>query len=382
MRKLIIWGAGRIGRGFVADIFFDTADFDVVFVDVDKELVDALNKNGRYLIAKATRDGINEGWSRRPYEAVHTSDSKRLSELFETDELLLDIAVHEPKVSEVADMLVPLFELRQKTGKPMDVMMNVNMARPDRYFRNLMQERLSGEYLAYFNEKVGVTGIFAMCISPLAPDWLKEKDPLALWNNGYFEQAISVRELKCTPPALPRLRLTEDIEKEETRKLYTLNMAHGLLCYLGLPLGLKTSAEAVGHPVLRPILEGALKESCAGLCREFGFESAAMEKWQQDIIALLENPYIEDGLQRLGADTRRKLGAYDREVGPARLAVKAGVLPVNLAKAVKAGFEYENPDEGTQAVRAFYKENGLAESLKKFCALEENDPLFRLISEA
>jgi len=379
MRKVIIWGAGRIGRGFVADIFFDTADFDVVFVDIDKHLVDGLNKNGKYLIAKATREGILERYSRRPYEAVHTDDAARLQELFDTDELLLDIAVHEPKLPQVADMLLPLIKQRAALGKPMDIMMNVNMARPDEYFRKLMNERLEGADKAFFNEKIGVTGIFAMCISPIAPDWLFAKDEFALWNNGYFEQAISAKELKCPAPALPRLRLTQDIEKEETRKLYTLNMAHALLCYMGLPLGLKTSCEAVNNPTLRPVLEGALRESCAGLIKEFGFDEDDMNSWQTVIIALLENPYIEDGLQRLGADTRRKLGAFDRVVGPARLAIKAGVMPLNLAHAIRAGFEYENPDEGTEAVRAFYNENGLAASLEKFCGLTENDALYKLI---
>lgn len=367
MRTIVIWGAGRIGRGFVADIFSESDEFETVFVDIDRELTDALNRNGRYLIAKATRDGINESYTQKPFEAVHTSDTEKLEELFSRDNLLLDIAVHEPRVSEAADMLTPLFRLRAKLSKPMDVMMNVNMARPDKYFRTLMNERLAGADREFFNESIGVTGIFAMCISPVAPDKLKEKDPLALWNNGYREQAISRRELKCPAPNVPRLRLTDDIEREETRKLYTLNMAHAFLCYMGLPLGLKTSCEAVNNPVLRPMLSGALDESILGLIHEFGFGKDEMDAWKHTIIALLENPYIEDGLQRLGADTRRKLGPWDRLCGPARLCEKAGGTPENLIKAIHAGFSYENPDPGTGEVRAYTAENGLEKAMEKYC---------------
>ena len=378
MRTAVIWGAGRIGRGFVGDILSEASGFSTVYVDIDRELVDALNKARAYTIAKATREGITKK-RLSGFKALHTSDEAALRALFEEERLLLDISVHEPKLPQVADMLCPLLKQRAQSGLTMDVMMNVNMARPDAYFRTLMGERLSPAALKYFGDRVGVTGIFAMCISPLAPDWLKKEDPLALWNNGWETQAVSRKALKCPPPKAPRLLLTDDIEREETRKLYTLNMAHALLSYLGLPKGLKTSLEAVKDPELRGILEGALIESSAGLEYEFGFGEKEMAAWREKIIGLLENPYIEDGLQRLGADTRRKLSARDRLVGPAGLCLKAGKEPVNLAKAIRAGFLYENPDEGTREVREFYRAHGLAASVQKYCALTPSDGLYRRI---
>ena len=375
---MVIWGAGRIGRGFVADIFSQAEGFHTVFVDKDPVLVKQLTENRSYTVARATRGGIEETVI-RGFEADHTGDSERLKSLFCEPELLLDIAVHEPRLGEVADMLVPLMKLRCETGLCMDIMMNVNAHRPDLLFRDLMRERLYGDVLAFFETQVGVTGIFAMCISPFAPDWLKAKDALAVWNNGWETQTISFGELKCAPPLAPRLLLTSDIEKEETRKLYTLNMAHAFLSYLGLPLGLKTSFEAVNHKELRPELLNALKESCAGLEAKYGFSPEEMTSWREKILALLENPYIEDDLQRLGADTRRKIGPRDRLLGPARLALEAGVTPASLFRAIRAAFEYENPDEGTQAVRRCYKLHGLAAALEAFCGLAPGEELYELL---
>lgn len=80
-------------------------------------------------------------------------------------------------------------------------------------------------------------------------------------------------------------------------------------------MGLKTSREAAINETLRPILTSALEEASFGLCHELGFSEDEMTEWRQTILGLLENPYIEDNLQRLGADSRRKLGAYDRLVG-------------------------------------------------------------------
>ena len=226
---------------------------------------------------------------------------------------------------------------------------------------------------------MGVTGIFAMCISPIAPEWLLKEDSLALFNNGYPEQAIDKNRLKGEAPALPRLRLTEDVAREETRKLYTINMAHALISYLGLPMGLKTSREAAINETLRPILTGALEEASFGLCRELGFSENEMAEWRRTILGLLENPYIEDSLQRLGADSRRKLGAYDRLTGPARLCAKHGKPPVQLAKAIAGGYSYENDDPGTHAVRDFVRAHGFEAALAEFSDLHPGDGIYEYV---
>lgn len=382
-RTIVIWGAGRIGRGFVADIF-DNPAFRTVFVDIDRGLVNRLNARGKYTVARATRDGITKRTVQNGFTALHTSDAEALKALFLEENLLLDIAVHAPKLDEVSKMLAPFIEYRALNAPdmPMDVMMNVNMSRPDVKFKALTEESLSGKALDYFRQNVGVTGIFAMCISPIAPDWLKAEDDLALWNNGYPEQAIGRTLLKCPPPVLPRLRLTEDVEREETRKLYTLNMAHALLCYLGLPMGLKTAREAVLDKRLRPIAEEALAEASFGLTGEYGFPEAEMTAWRETILSLLENPYIEDGLQRLGADARRKLSAFDRLTGPARLCLKHGRAPRALARAIRAGYRYENDDEGTRAVRGLVKAGGEREAVKTISGFSEGEPLLDMILSA
>ena len=382
-RIILIWGAGRIGRGFVADIF-DNPSYQTVFSDIDEELIKSLNSARKYTIHKATRDGISVKTIENGFSAFHTGDTDALKEIFLSENLLLDIAVHAPKLKEVALQIAPLIAHRAKHAPnlPMDIMMNVNMASPDERFTQLLKERLPGDALSYFNEKVGVTGIFAMCISPVAPESILKTDPLALWNNGFHEQAIDKNRLKCTPPSLPRLRLTDDVVKEETRKLYTLNMAHALICYLGLKKRLETSFDAVNDPEIRETLLSALSEAAYGLAHEYGFSTEEMDAWQKTIVSLLENPYIKDDLQRLGADTRRKLGAYDRLVGPARLCVKYGREPYALSKAIRAGFDYENDDEGTRAVREYVKANGVMKAAEKFSNLLPEDGIYHLVNKA
>ena len=48
-REILIFGAGNIGRSFVGQIF-GRAGYAPVFADVDRELVAALNRDGRYTV--------------------------------------------------------------------------------------------------------------------------------------------------------------------------------------------------------------------------------------------------------------------------------------------------------------------------------------------
>ena len=382
MRTLVIWGAGRIGRGFVAALFRDPK-WRTVFVDIDKELVDQLNANGKYTIFRATAEGVSREVIEGGFTAVHTSDAEALEAIFREESLLLDIAVHATELDRVAGMVKPLVAMRAHLmpDQPMDILMNVNMSLPDEAFREKLTAAFADDpdALCYLNESVGISGIAAACISPIAHEEMKKEDPLAILNNNYPEQAISEQALRGEKPCLPRLRLSKNLSAEETRKLYTLNMAHALLCYVGLPKGYRTVIEAMNDPALRALVDEALDEANTGLLKALPLTQAELDWWRDTVISLLMNPYIDDVLQRLGADTRRKLGRYDRLVGPAMLCLEAGRQPRAIAQAIRAGFSYENDDPGTRAVRSTVNEHGLKEAAIMTCGLTAEHPLLKII---
>ena len=47
MKKAVHFGAGKIGRGFIAELLHDSG-YEVVFGDVVEELVDIVNQNHEY----------------------------------------------------------------------------------------------------------------------------------------------------------------------------------------------------------------------------------------------------------------------------------------------------------------------------------------------
>jgi mannitol-1-phosphate 5-dehydrogenase len=135
----------------------------------------------------------------------------------------------------------------------------------------------------------------------------------------------------------------------------------------------------VNDPEISDILSGALDEAGIGLTMEFGFTDAETAEWKKIIFDLLLNPYTADPLSRLGADSKRKLSGNDRLMMPAKLCLKAGSVPANLAKIIRAGYNFENDDPGTQYVRSLVVGTGLSDAICQTGSIDKDSELHQLI---
>ena len=124
---------------------------------------------------------------------------------------------------------------------------------PDQAFFAALERAFAGEQnvLDYVHDKVGLSVTVVMRIVPQAPREYLGEGPA-----GRVHQRLSGaggRPEGLQGPAagiLPMLRLTDHIEAEEVRKIYTLNMVHATSAYLGLPRRHTYVKEAAADPVL------------------------------------------------------------------------------------------------------------------------------------
>ncbi len=83
MKKIVVFGAGNIGRSLVGQLF-SKAGYEVVFVDVDDEIVHALNKQKAYRIE--VKDKHPEIICVENVRAVHIKNSaKVINEIVSAD---------------------------------------------------------------------------------------------------------------------------------------------------------------------------------------------------------------------------------------------------------------------------------------------------------
>jgi len=369
-RTIVVWGAGRIGRGFVADLF-DAAGYRVVLVDQARELIEALDAAGRYTVVRAENAQRRHDRVISGYRALATGQTVELGEEI-ARAAILAVAVFPKDFPSVAQGLAPGLERRraEKPETPFDIFMATNLPDAAHQFRRLLLETLSPEVRAYAEERIGVVDTLVIRMVPDPPAAERLHDPLLVWTNGMGELPVDRRAFKGEIPPVPGLRLVDDMRAEETRKLHTYNMCHAALAYLGARRGHTLTVDCLADPVVRTEVEGALDEIGRALQAEYGFAPEEMARWNAGVLRQTDNPTLGDTVARHGADPRRKLKRADRLVGPALLARKHGVTPFHLVRAIAAGFLYADPDDpGAVFVQARVAALGLPAAVREVCEL-------------
>src|SRR5690625_43468 len=59
MKKAIHFGAGNIGRGFIGLLLYQSG-YETIFIDVNEELIEALNSRGKYKVVLAAEESSEQ----------------------------------------------------------------------------------------------------------------------------------------------------------------------------------------------------------------------------------------------------------------------------------------------------------------------------------
>jgi len=381
---IVILGAGRIGRGFVADLF-DAAGYRLVLVDQSAELVAALRAAGRYSVVCAENAERRHDHVITGYDAYTTGHRDDIARAVATADLLA-VAVFPGDFGAVAhNLLSGLAQRREKRpDATLDILLCANLCHAATHFRDALDAAATEEMRAYLDDRVGLVESLVMRMVADPPAAEREREPLLVWTNGLAQFPVDGSAFRGPLPDVPGLRSVNDMRAEETRKLYTYNMCHAALAYLGSLRGHDLTVDCLADPWVRAEAEAALDEISRALQAEYGFAPDEMARWNAGVIAQTDNPTLGDRVARHGADPRRKLKRSDRLVGPALLARTHGIPPVYLARAIAAAFRFRNPDDpGAVYVRERVAAIGLPAAVAEVCELtSEEDALQALICEA
>jgi mannitol-1-phosphate 5-dehydrogenase len=371
-RTIVIWGAGKIGRGFVADLF-QAAGYGIVLVDASQTLIAQLREAGRYTLVRAASPERQEDVEIEGYTALSTAQTAELAEAVAAANILA-IAVFPQHFAQAAQQLASGIAHRRAKypDAPIDIVLCTNLTHAGPQFRALLQDALPPDARGYMESYVGIVESLVIRIVTQAPNEMQQRDPLLVWTNGYRELPVDRHAFKGDIPTVSGLRLVDDMRAEETRKLYTYNTFQAALAYLGARRGYDLAVECTTDPEVRSEATGALDEASQALRAEYGFSAGEMTRWVRDVVTQTTNPVLGDTVKRLGADPRRKLRREDRLVGPALLARKHAVEPRHLVRAIVAGLRYNAPDDaGAAYVQQRIATSGLATAVREVCGLTE-----------
>lgn len=374
------FGAGNIGRGFLAQLFHESG-LEVVFVDVTDAVVAALNTQHAYPIAI-----VGEGAETVRIDqvrAVHGRDRVRVAEEVAQAEIVCT-AVGANALPFVAPALAAGLLARHKSlGTPVNVLLCENLHDAAALLRREVAEHLPEKNREEVLAKTGFVQAVVSRMVPVQTEADRAADPLAIRVEAYKKLPVDAAAIVGELPAIVGVEPVADFEAYVERKLYTHNCAHAVLGYLGYAAGYTYGYEALQDTRIASLLRAVLSESSEGLVRRHGFAPEVQAAHVADLLKRFENRDLGDTCIRLARDPIRKLAPDDRLVGAARLCESQGLTPRALSWAIAAALRYDEPNDPTAPeLQRMLQEQGLELTLRKVCGIGPTEPLAALIEEA
>lgn len=371
------FGAGNIGRGFIGSLLSQSG-YEVVFVDVNDELVQHLQQRQEYrvVIAGESREeqlirGVSALHSQKQYEEV-------VSRIAEAD--LVTTAVGPNVLPHIAKVIADGLRKRlSTTEKRVHVIACENMIGGSSFLKKHVMDYLSEEEQAAL---AALCGFPNSAVDRIVPNQ-KNDDPLMVIVEPFFEWVIETNEMMGDIPAIVGAHFVEELQPYIERKLFTVNTGHALAAYLGYAKNYATINEAMEDASVRADVTRALHESGRVLIEKYGWSAEEHGAYIEKIVQRFTNPAITDEVTRVARSPIRKLGANDRLVGPALQYYNMfGEIPSGLVKGIAALllFDYKEDAEAVE-LQTTVREHGIEGALSQYAQLPADHPLTVAIKE-
>ena len=377
--KLIHFGAGRIGRSFIGQLF-SRAGWDVVFVDVERKIIDELNRRGRYRVE--VRDKRSYVIIVENVRGVHADDMEDVSAEIEGADLL-STAVGKSALPELAEPIASGIMKRYEKNpkKPIDIILCENMRDSARFFSETIAGHLPAgfpieSYIGFVETSIGK-------MVPLMSMEERKKDPLLVYAERYNTLIVDRKGFKGEVPRVQGIEPKTHMKAWVDRKLYIHNLGHAVLAYISYALfpDCRYIWQAVSKPQLLTITKRAMWEAGRALIKQYPleFDRESIGSHIDDLLERFKNRALGDTVYRVGMDLRRKLSPDDRLIGAVKLCAKQGVRPVYISLGVAAAMFFRAVSEDESVLEqdlSFFDEElsrGLDYVLTHVCGLEDRE---------
>lgn len=363
MKKVVHFGAGNIGRGFIGALFSQSG-YHVTFVDIADELINKINQEKGYKVKTASD----------PQEITEIHNVSGLNNLTQEKEVIEAIgqatfvttAIGPAILPKIAPLMAKGLTERLKTNnEPVFIIACENQISATDLLKGHIFESMNGE------STKGRVFFFNSAVDRIVP--IQAQNGLDVLVESYYEWIV---EADQEVPEVKGMTIVPDLAPYIERKLFTVNTGHAVAAYVGYLNGKKTIDEALNDSAIYEQVKKTLEETGAYLVNQYGLNEQDHQIYIEKIIRRFQNPYLNDAVTRVGRSPIRKLGPEDRLVRPAIEAKKAGLRFTQLSKAITAAlaFDYQEDPEAVQLQEMLHA-HGVSYVLKSISGLEEADDL-------
>lgn len=374
----VIFGAGKIARGFIAHLL-SLSDIDFVFVEKADALADLINEREQYTIN--ILGAPEKNYVVKNAKALKFSQEKEITEAIAEADVVFD-AVGGKNLQEIVPFYIKGIEKKAEKGGYLNFVTCENWKEPARILKEGVEAGIAPEAREYLDNYVGFTESVIMRSGIEAPKELLKKDPLIVNVQNYWHLPVDAARVKGSLPDIKYMEHLTGFAGFLERKFYTYNAANGTTSFVGALLGYKVLAEAAHDERILKILHGVYQETGKALSMKRGISLEEQMAFAKTSLNKLQDYTIVDSIERNARDPQRKLGKDDRLVGSARMVLSCGIRPENLCTAIACAIYYRNPEDSSAvALEKVVKEEGIDAVLEKICGIEPEGELGILIKE-
>lgn len=376
-KKAVHFGAGNIGRGFVA-CFLHESGYKVTFADVMDDIVNKLNETPSYKVNEVGVDG-GDTKTITNYKAINSkyNEVELIDEIATSDVVTCSVGPNILKF--IAPVIAKGIDKRSEDMKPLAVIACENMigatdALAEHIKKNSPTDRLDSHHLraAYANS----------AIDRIVP----AQDPdagLDVTLEQFYEWVVEEPPFHGSRPSIDGIKWTDNLKPFIERKLFTVNTSHATAAYFGYNRKKKTVDDAMQDKAIKAQVNAAISETASLLVKKHGIPQSEQDAYREKIIKRISNPHLADAVERVGRAPMRKLGRNERFIGPAFELAEAGMTCTALLEAAEMAFRFQNVegDDESKELATIMAENSAEQVAQKVCGLKSADKLYPKVLE-
>jgi mannitol-1-phosphate 5-dehydrogenase len=345
LHKIVIFGAGKIGRSFIGQLF-GCSGYKVVFIDVDPVMIALLNQQGNYrVIIKGDKE---EELIVPNVEAISALDKHKVAEAVATAGILaVSVGKNalEKVIPSVAEGLLQRYS--NSPGIPLDIILAENMRSAADFVRERLRKNLSRGFP--LESYVGLIETSIGKMVPIIPLADLERDPLIVFAEPYNTLILDGKGFKSAIPEIKGLAPKSNIKAWVDRKAFIHNLGHAAAAYYGYHFHPEAvyMFEILDDSEVFRFTRDVMLQSADILRSAYpeDFTETDLKDHIHDLIKRFSNRALQDTIFRVGQDLTRKLGADDRFMGSIHLAVQHHKPYDLIIKAMSFGLFFRATDE-------------------------------------
>lgn len=372
-KKAVHFGAGNIGRGFVA-CFLHNSGYEVVFADVAAPLIDKLNAQPSYKVIEVGAEGTTENIITN-YRAINsrTQEQELIEEISTADVVTCSVGPNILKF--IAPVIAKGIDQRPQDLKPMAVIACENAIGATDTLAGFIKQNTPESRLEDHSDRARYAN---SAIDRIVP----AQDPdagLDVKLEKFYEWVVDRTPFEgFEVPPIEGIQWVDHLEPYIERKLYTVNTGHATAAYHGYNRRKRTVYDALQDKHIHGEVRKALAETSKLITTKHGIDEKEQAAYAEKIIRRIGNPHLEDAVERVGRAPLRKLSRKERFIGPAAHLAENDHDCQALLAAAEMAFRFQSVEEDAESkeLAEIMTNDTPEEVVRKICGLTEQEKLF------